>query len=114
MDLSDPSMYQMACWMSVVNKQSKIDGITFDEFISQAIFFFSQRHHDEGLRYIFELFDVDQKGSITVEELQAICQELGFSNDPRFIMHLFKQAAGSKKTIDFEDFALIMRRENYY
>ena len=41
MDLSDPSMYQMACWMSVVNKQSKIDGITFDEFISQAIFFFS-------------------------------------------------------------------------
>ena len=46
LDVEIPSLYAMVCWMAQIKKESgNADGITFDEFMQQAIFFFSQRHH---------------------------------------------------------------------
>jgi Ca2+-binding EF-hand superfamily protein len=52
-----PSIYSMIVWMVEVNEEAGIEGLTFDDFLNQSTFFFSQRHHDEGLRFIFELYD---------------------------------------------------------
>ena len=76
MDKSDPSMYAMVCWMTEVNKDKGSEGITFEEFINNCAFFFTQRHHDEGLRYIFELYDTEKKGKIDIYALQRICIDL--------------------------------------
>ena len=67
LDVEDPSMYSMVCWMTDAAEETGTKGLTFNEFIKQSAFFFSQRHHDEGLRYIFELYDRDQSGHLNFE-----------------------------------------------
>ena len=42
----------MISWITDASVESK-EGITFDEFINYAVFFYSQRMSEEGLRYIF-------------------------------------------------------------
>ena len=61
-DKSDPGMYAMICWITDANEYSGTEGMTFEEFVNYAVFFFSQRSHEEGLKNIFELFDPDRKG----------------------------------------------------
>ena len=50
---TEPGMYNMILWITEANEYSGTDGITFDEFIQYAGYFFSQRHIEEGLKYIF-------------------------------------------------------------
>lgn len=53
-----PSMYSMVEWIvQAREKEGKIQGMTFDEMMNYSIFFFNHRSKDEGLKYIFELFD---------------------------------------------------------
>ena len=48
----------MVCWITEANEETGTVGMTFDEFIEHAIFFFNtQTSHEEGLQYVFELFD---------------------------------------------------------
>lgn len=53
LDKSDPAMYSMICWIYEANEFSGTSTMTFDEFLQYAVFFFSQRDTDEGLKYIF-------------------------------------------------------------
>ena len=64
-DKSDPSLYAMMCWITDANEFSGTTGMTFEEFINYAVFFYSQRGHEEGLQYIWQLFDQDKKGYLT-------------------------------------------------
>jgi hypothetical protein len=58
LDQENPSMYAMICWMTEAAKEPpEVEGINFEEFICQAVYFFSQRHSNQGLKYIFELYD---------------------------------------------------------
>ena len=50
-------MYAMVRWMNVTDVDTVEDGVSFEEFIESAAMFFSQTHNDEGLKYIFELYD---------------------------------------------------------
>ena len=52
-------MYSMVCWLTDATKKTKADGITFEEFVDHVAFFFTQRHHEEGLKHIFELYDTE-------------------------------------------------------
>ena len=52
-DKSDPSLYAMICWITDANEFSGTEGMTFEEFVNYAVFFYSQRSHDEGLQYIW-------------------------------------------------------------
>ena len=66
-DKTNPSIYSMMKWISDANTFSGTDGMTFDEVIQYAAFFFSQRHSEEGLKYVFELFDPERKGFLLRE-----------------------------------------------
>ena len=69
-------MYSMVCWLTDATKKTKADGITFEEFVDHVAFFFTQRHHEEGLKHIFELYDTEQKGYLDIYGLQRVCEEL--------------------------------------
>ena len=71
-------MYNMLCWITEANEYSGTDGITFDEFIQYAAYFFSQRHEEEGLKYIFQLYDTEKKGYLTKQEFQIVMTKNGF------------------------------------
>ena len=58
-------MYAMICFIAKDSREAGYELLTFDEFIQWALCFFSQRSHDIGLKYIFELFDTDRQGYLT-------------------------------------------------
>ena len=112
MDKSDPSMYAMIKWMEEANKQSCSDGLSFEEFVTNASYFFTQRHHDQGLKYIFELYDPQKKGYLDKSQLREIFQDLKFEVTHDQLNKFFESASGDKKKIDFIDFSRIMRDEH--
>ena len=45
LDTENPSIYAMICWMTTAAAEEPVvDGISFEEFIAQAVYFFSQSH----------------------------------------------------------------------
>lgn len=56
-DKDKPSLYSMMKWIADANEFSGTEGMTFEEVINYSAYFFSQRHSEEGLKYVFELFD---------------------------------------------------------
>ena len=56
-DKEMPSIYSMVCWMEQVNREARVESISFQEFMEQALFYFGQRHTEVGARAIFQLFD---------------------------------------------------------
>ena len=73
-------MYNMICWITEANEYSGTDGITFDEFVQYAGYFFSQRHDEEGLKYIFQLYDIDKKGYLTKDEFKVLLEQSGLNS----------------------------------
>ena len=101
----------MICWMIEVNEEAGIEGLTFDDFLNQSTYFFSQRHHNEGLRFIFELYDQEKKGALDYQEFKKVCNDLGIFLEEEVMRQFFQRASGDSIVIDFEDFAHIMRRD---
>ena len=67
-DKSEPAMYSMISWITDANEFSGTSGMTFEEFVQYSAFFFCQRDEDEGLKYIFQLFDKENKGYLYKRE----------------------------------------------
>ena len=108
LDQEQPSMYQM---VSLMERECKKKGqlyLNFEEFMEFAISFFSQRDHEKGLRYIFELFDSEKKGYITFSQFKQIFSHLGFAVADDDLITLFRRASSNHRTIKFKDFAKIM------
>ena len=68
LNIEYPSIYAMLCWMTDANEQKGGEGMNFEEFVQQGAFFFSQRHHEHGLKSLFKLFDLDDTGELDFEE----------------------------------------------
>ena len=73
LDKSHIALYSMICWITEANLYSGTETMTFEEFVQYAGYFFSQRHLDEGLKYMFMLFDTDQKGYVLKNEFDFQC-----------------------------------------
>ena len=67
LDQEYPSMYAMVNYMVEENERSGGYGYTFEQFIKLAGEFFNQRHHTDGLKTIFKLFDLDDSGFMPYE-----------------------------------------------
>ena len=80
--MSNPPLYEMIKWMVPYNMDQFIQEITFDDFMVQATYFFSQRTKSEGLKPIFDLFDYDHKGYLTKIEFKGTCRNLGIKHVP--------------------------------
>ena len=76
-DISNPSMYSMMSWITQANEYSGTSGMTFEEVITYAAYFYSQRSREEGLKYIFQLFDPNRKGYLTRHELDQAFAHCG-------------------------------------
>uniref|UniRef100_A0A7S3FV94 EF-hand domain-containing protein n=1 Tax=Strombidium rassoulzadegani TaxID=1082188 RepID=A0A7S3FV94_9SPIT len=105
-----PSLYSMVCWVTDANEFSGTESMTYQEFVQYAIFFFSQRYHEEGLCYIFQLLDIDNNGCLDKREFDEACQRAGLNNVfKEKIDEIFEKASSDGKFIKFSDFAFFMR-----
>ena len=111
----NPSMYNMVLWMCKMTKEnaggSKMAGISFDEFIQYAAFYFSMRSHDEGLKYMFELFDRDRKGYLTRTEFIESFSSLETGIPIESLKRLFIKATKNGDRLYFGEFALLMKKD---
>ena len=69
-------MFAMVQWMIAVDVHTVEDGVSFEEFIQSASMFFSQKHNDEGLKYIFELYDPEKIGYLDKRKMRKIFDDL--------------------------------------
>lgn len=53
--------------------------MTFDEFIEYSMYFFSQKHHTEGLKYIFQLIDEECNGKVDQVQFDRACVKCGIN-----------------------------------
>ena len=58
-DISNPPLWEMIMWIVSHNMNNLILEISFDEFMQQTAYYFSQRHRSEGIKQIFDLFDYE-------------------------------------------------------
>ena len=81
---------------------SGTESMTFEEFIQYAAYFFdqrttsAQRDREEGLKYIFELWDPHQRGYIEKKQFDNLCAEwileradLGFNIEKHVLNDIF-------------------------
>ena len=106
-----PSMYSMISWITDANEFSGTEGMTFGEFIQYAVFFFSQRQHEEGLKYIFEIMDTQQKGYLTKNEFDYACQQCDIQISREKLDEIFTKSSSNGEILRFSDFAFFMREE---
>lgn len=110
-DKTMPSLYEMICWIYDANCKEGVESITFDEFLEQCIYYFSNRHSEEGLRRIFQLFDADNSDHLHYEEFKELLQNAGIKMSEEKMLLFFRSASGSSPDIDFEDFMQVMKKE---
>ena len=74
------------------------------------MFFFSQRHHEEGLRHIYQIYDPHNRG-ITEDGFQEILERCGLFLPEDKLKKFFLKASQDRKYINFQDFCRVMMRD---
>ena len=111
-DKENPSMYSMMKWMADANLHSGTDGMTFEEVIQYCAYFYSQRSKEEGLKYVFELFDPQRVGFLTRQQLENAFSYCGIILERPQLEEMFVKASSDGKTLKFSEFAFFMRTTN--
>ena len=99
----------MMKWIADANEFSGTEGMTFDEVVQYAAFFFSQRHSEEGLKYVFELFDPERKGYLLKGQLDQAFAQCGILLHRDQLDEIFKKASSDGKILKFSEFSFFMR-----
>lgn len=108
LDQKNPALYSMISWITDANMFSGTAGMTFDEFITYCIYFFTRRSHEEGIKYMFQLFDPDQKGFLTRKEFDSVANNSGLPLDAGIIDEIFQKATRDGQRLYFSEFAFFM------
>ena len=94
---------------SLSNPENNELGLTFDEFLDAAATFFNQRESHEGLSRIFKLFDNQESGRLTKQDMRRISNELDLYLKTEEIDLIFSRAATDGEFITLDDFMFHMR-----
>ena len=101
----------MIAWITNANEFSGTETMSFEEFIQYAGCFFDQRDQEEGLKYVFELWDPYQRGYIEKKQFDNLCADLGYTIEKHVLNDIFKKASSDGRVLKFSEFAFFMRTE---
>ena len=108
LDEKNPALYSMICWINDANMFSGTTGMTFDEFITYCIYFFTRRQHEEGIKYMFQMFDPEGKGFLTKKDFDGVANLEGLPLDANVIEEIFVKATRDGQRLYFSEFAFFM------
>ena len=87
------------------------DKITQDEFIEIAVPRLPDRHTKEYIQKIFQYFDLENTGKITIRHLKKIAQEIGENLTDEELKEIMEEADRDEDGyIGFDDFYRIMKK----
>ena len=88
--------------------------ISFEEFLDMMTARISEKNSREDLMRVFNLFDVDRQGEISVDNLRRVAQELGEEIDEKELQEIVQRAdLNGNSQLDFDDFYNIMTRKTF-
>jgi Ca2+-binding EF-hand superfamily protein len=103
-----PIVFDMICQMENYGRN-----ITFEEFLEEISKQLGNREDREGIDKIFDLFDEEKKGVISVNCMRKIAKELGENLSPEEITEMVQRAASNGQEISRDDFYKIMIKKTF-
>ena len=109
-DVKNKAIYQMIAEMDDDGNGT----ISFEEFLDMMTARISEKNSREDLMRVFNLFDVDRQGEISVDNLRRVAQELGEEIDEKELAEIVQRAdLNGNSQLDFDDFYNIMTRKTF-
>ncbi|OXB71740.1 UNVERIFIED_CONTAM: hypothetical protein H355_007869 [Colinus virginianus] len=109
-ETKNPTIYQM---IADLNR----DGggpIDFEEFLDAITSKLGDKESREGIQKIFNLFDDDRTGTITLKNLKRVARELGETMSEDELREMLERAdSNGDGEISFEDFYAIMTKKTF-
>lgn len=108
-ETKNPTIYQM-----FVELERESSGpVDFDRFLDGITNKLGDRETREGIQKIFNLFDTDRKGSISLKDLKRVSKELGETMSEEELREMLDRAdSNGDGEISIDDFYNIMTKKN--
>merc|ERR1719172_454781 len=89
--------------------------IDFDEFLDMMTAKMSDKDTKEDIQKVFNLFDDDQTGQISLRNLKRVAKELGETMSDAELLEMIERAdMDNNNEICFEEFYTIMTKKNLF
>eukprot|EP00814_Leptocylindrus_danicus_P017924 CAMPEP_0116020328 /NCGR_PEP_ID=MMETSP0321-20121206/9733_1 /TAXON_ID=163516 /ORGANISM="Leptocylindrus danicus var. danicus, Strain B650" /LENGTH=154 /DNA_ID=CAMNT_0003491001 /DNA_START=96 /DNA_END=560 /DNA_ORIENTATION=+ len=96
------------------NKSGEIDFNEFLELITSKIGVVGDVNSKENIQKVFELYDDDQTGFITLQNLKRVAKELGENMSDAELQEMIDRADGDKDgQISLDEFCKIMTQKTF-
>ena len=110
-DTKNPAIYQLIAEFDTPERMKK-GGLDFDSFLNVIDTKLGDKDSKDGLKKIYELFSDDgTSGSVTVDSLKKIANELGENMSHEELRELIEKASVNGFELKFEEFYEVMTRK---
>merc|ERR1719420_2513438 len=91
-----------------------VSSINFDEFLDAITAKLGDKETKDGIRKIFDLFDDDRTGTISLQNLKRVSKELGETMSEEELREMIDRAdSNGSGQITIEDFYNIMTKKTF-
>eukprot|EP00915_Cephaloidophora_sp_WS-2016_P004450 GHVH01005968.1.p1 GENE.GHVH01005968.1~~GHVH01005968.1.p1 ORF type:complete len:159 (+),score=24.08 GHVH01005968.1:150-626(+) len=106
----NPTIFQM-----IVDLERSAQGsVDFEEFLKAITSKLGDKETRAGIQKIFNLFDDDKSGTISLRNLKRVAKELGETMTDEELREMLERADGDGDgEISFEDFYVIMTKKTF-
>ena len=98
----------MICELETLGKE-----INFEQFLEAISKKLGNRETREGIDRIFDLFDDDKSGHISLNNIKRVAKELGETLSTEELKEMIQRASSNGEEISREDFYKIMTKKNF-
>ena len=107
-DKKSPIVYEMICELETLGKE-----INFEQFLEAISKKLGNRETREGIDKIFDLFDDDKTGYISLNNIRRVAKELGETLSTEELKEMIQRASSNGEEISKDDFYKIMTKKNF-
>ena len=109
-EAKNQTIYQM---ISDIDKD-KLGEIDFEEFLDMMTAKMSDKDSREDIQKVFNLFDDDQTGKISLRNLKRVAKELGETMSDAELLEMIERAdTDTDGEINFDEFYAIMTKKTF-
>ena len=107
-ETKNPTIYAM-----IADLDAYGSAIEFDQFLDAITSKLGDKETRDGISKIFDLFDDEHKGAISVANLRRVAKELGETMTTEELQEMLERAASNGQEITREDFYVIMTKKAF-
>ena len=107
-DKKSATVYEMICDLEELGRE-----VDFDDFLDSISNKLGNRETPDGINRIFDLFDEEKKGVISLNNLKKVAKELGETMTDEELNEMLSRASSNGEQITREDFYNIMTKKPF-